>query len=584
MPASSPSDVTSALVHEGWNHLMSQRPLAAWGTWQRALRADPDSAAARQALETVEKAPELPLAARKVYRFRKPRTEAQRSRWERALRGVDLGEHAELAEVCERFGRLTAALGDDPEAWFNYGLCLAWTGQHRPAIACLEQVVSLEADANFNHAVEAWVLAEVLRQGGGAESLCDDLRYACTFPWKPDDTADLEAAFAEIRRIPTPRDPTRFEGDDGELEILEWLDRPMPAADSVRTEADLPRVLATIYITPGSLRLSSPRVDTLEEAEEKLRRLLGARAEKAQRMAAPLPLPFLDAEIWTARVPEGVDHAISGQLARETVEAYYENHWIHRPRQGLDNLSPLSAGQNARRGDAVARAKLEAVVRLREQLGSRPSAAALYQGYPFDRLRRRLGLEPGNPDAIDFQDLSCASAAELQSLVPEELDDPFLAEAFQSAAGLRDDPLASRFASELLRRPLERLRQVDLTAVFAPLIRQQMGQGNPQQALELLTQARDLGSELNRRSFDTWRAEILARTDQLEQAGRVYRDLIASAPDGSAAQVALDAAETLLDNGHRQEAKRFLVQALDLARAASVPWVENHARAILESC
>ncbi len=95
-------------------------------------------------------------------------------------------------------------MGDDPEASFNYGLCLAWTGQHRPAIACLEQVVSLEADASFNHAVEAWVLAEVLRQGGGAESLCDDLRYACTFPWKPGDTAELEAAFEEIRRIPTP--------------------------------------------------------------------------------------------------------------------------------------------------------------------------------------------------------------------------------------------------------------------------------------------------------------------------------------------------------------------------------------------
>ncbi len=147
----------------------------------------------------------------------------------------------------------------------------------------------------------------------------------------------------------------------------------MPPADSVRTEADLPRVLATVYITPGSLRLSSPRVDTLEEAEEKLRRLLGARAEKAQRVAAPLPLPFLDAEIWTARVPGGVDHAISGQLARETVEAYYENHWIHRPRQGLDNLSPLSAGQNAWRGDVVARAKLEAVVRSASNWAAAPA-------------------------------------------------------------------------------------------------------------------------------------------------------------------------------------------------------------------
>ena len=63
MTATSTQDPTLALVHEGWNHLMSQRPLAAWGTWQRVLRLDANSAAARQALETLEAAPELPLAA-----------------------------------------------------------------------------------------------------------------------------------------------------------------------------------------------------------------------------------------------------------------------------------------------------------------------------------------------------------------------------------------------------------------------------------------------------------------------------------------------------------------------------------------
>ena len=64
----------------------------------------------------------------------------------------------------------------------------------------------------------------------------------------------------------------------------------------------------------------------------------------------------------------------------------------------------------ASRGDAVARAKLTAVIRLREQLGNRPSALLLYQGYPFDRLRRRLGLELVYPNAVDPEDLGCASA------------------------------------------------------------------------------------------------------------------------------------------------------------------------------
>ena len=63
----------------------------------------------------------------------------------------------------------------------------------------------------------------------------------------------------------------------------------------------------------------------------------------------------------------------------------------------------------------------------------------LYQGYPFDRLRRRLGLELVYPSAVDMQDLGCASGAELDLLDLATLDDSRLVEAFTSAAGLRDD-------------------------------------------------------------------------------------------------------------------------------------------------
>ena len=143
MAATSTQDATLALVHEGWNHLMSQRPLAAWGTWQRALRLDPESAAARQALETLASAPDLPLAARQVYRFRKPAGEAQRAVWDQVLRN---GQTAELADAADAFGRLTCETPEDAEAWFNKGLCHAWLGQDRHAIECLDEVVRLEAD------------------------------------------------------------------------------------------------------------------------------------------------------------------------------------------------------------------------------------------------------------------------------------------------------------------------------------------------------------------------------------------------------------------------------------------------------
>ena len=90
-------------------------------------------------------------------------------------------------------------------------LCLAWAGLDRQAIECLDQVAGLEADSDPKKAVEAWTLAEILRQAGGAESLSDDLRYACTFAWNAEQTASLRTSFPEIRRIPTPRDPTRPE-------------------------------------------------------------------------------------------------------------------------------------------------------------------------------------------------------------------------------------------------------------------------------------------------------------------------------------------------------------------------------------
>ena len=192
-------DAVLALVHDGWNHLMSQRPLAAWGTWQRALQIDPGSVAARQALQTLEAAPDLPAAARKVYRFRKPTSESQRQRWDEELGKEETGR---IEDPVDAFGRLSELDPEDADSWFNRGLCLAWAGRDQEAIECLGQVVSLEADKEPRKAAEAWTLAEILRQGGGAENLSDDLRFACNFTWNDDDTPRLEESFVEIRRIP----------------------------------------------------------------------------------------------------------------------------------------------------------------------------------------------------------------------------------------------------------------------------------------------------------------------------------------------------------------------------------------------
>src|SRR5271168_1119143 len=92
MSSTSPSRSSMALVHEGWDHLRARRPLAAWGSWQRALRLDPGLTAAAQALSTLESAADLPGAARSVYRLRQPDDPARRAAWDDRLKARGAGE------------------------------------------------------------------------------------------------------------------------------------------------------------------------------------------------------------------------------------------------------------------------------------------------------------------------------------------------------------------------------------------------------------------------------------------------------------------------------------------------------------
>jgi tetratricopeptide (TPR) repeat protein len=578
MSGTAGNEPSTALIHEGWNHLTSQRPLAAWGSWQRVLRADPDSRAAQQALATLESAADLPLAARTSYRFRQPSDPARRTAWDARMR--DQGDN-ELEATADVFGRLAADDPTDSAAWYNRALCLAWMGKNVEAIGCLDRVVGLEAERAFDLAVDAWTLAEVLRQGGGAETLADDLRFACTLAWKPRDTSWLLEEFPEIQRIPTPRAPGAAADEQSEIEVFEWLDRPVSQLTGRSPAAALPpTVLASVYVKGHTLRLSSPRVETLDRIEEVLFPRLENGGGSVRREASPLPLPFLDADVWIFRIPPDLEPDRANHLSRESVERYLEDQWIHRPRHGLDSRSPLAASVAASRGDTVARAKLTAVIRLREQLGNRPSAILLYQGYPFDRLRRRLGLEMVYPTAVDVEDLGCASAAELDRLDPATLDDTRLVEAFMSAAGLKDDARTGRLATELLKRRPIALKSLDLALVVAPLVRQSIARNDIDGAVSWLKEARSIGDLATATTLEIWVAEVYARAKLPDRALKAYMPLIK--PDAAGAALALDAGEMMLDNGHFDEARVLLLLASDTARRQGRHWIERRARLLLD--
>ncbi|MHB1557253.1 MAG: hypothetical protein ACYC61_07220, partial [Isosphaeraceae bacterium] len=206
-------------LYQGWDHLRAGRPLAARACWrQAALHGGDIATAAAQAIATLDVAGDLPAAARASYQLRHPAAPTRRAAWDRRL--LDGGEgpnqggdgqdgpgSIDLASMADAFGRLVQEDPTDADAWYNLGLVLAWQGLNREAVAAFERVVALEAPGPFDHAVEAWALAEVLRQGAGAYELADALRYSFTIDWDPGDTEALLREFPEIQRLPPPQAP-----------------------------------------------------------------------------------------------------------------------------------------------------------------------------------------------------------------------------------------------------------------------------------------------------------------------------------------------------------------------------------------
>ncbi len=553
----------SALVQEGWGHLFLHRPLAAWACWQRAVRIDPGQTAALKALEGLSSATELPESARVEYRFRTPADEARRLRWDDGFGGRDLSD---LTAAAEAFARLAEDDPTDADAAENLALCLAWLGQNAHAIEALDQVVRLTAGSDFDRAVAAWKLAEVLRQGAGAEALAEDFSHAIdlTGSGEPDRLYEALASRAVLRRLPSPVDPA-VDPSRRDVTVDEWLSRPMPGPHEGEVRLDeLPRVLAIVFASDLVFKLSLPSFEGLIPVLASLSDL-GLDPTPTRN---PLPLAILDAAVWTIRLPEWVDDQSRRRLYRENVEDYYENRWINRPFVGLNGETPLKAGRVASGGDTALRAKLEAMIAVREELAARPASIELYQGYPFDRLRKRLDLPLKYPEAVDAIDEGCMSGPDLDAISPEALDDYALADAFRSAAALGDDDRTARFAIPLVEREPALIARIDLETIFAPLVRLALAKDDSSEALAWIDRAAEIDRDFHEgrraRVFATWKAELLARTDEPDEAVRVYQSLIDDSE--SPAWVAIDAAATLLDNGHPEHARGLAELAIEQAQ------------------
>ena len=567
-PSSKPLD----LVLAGWRHLDQQRPLAAWASWQRAIRADEDQAAARIALDRLATSAELPASSRREYRFRAPRDESRRIRWDAAFLGHELSD----LEVASRaFAELFEADPSDADALHNRALCLAWLGRNNEALDSLDRLVGLLAEDDFEAAVAAWVLCETLRQGGGSETRADEFRHTIDVPGRPRAMLDRLAGVAYLRRLPPPVDL----GED--VTIDEWLDRELPELDSssrsLRIE-EVPRVLAIVVASPAGLRFSLPSPEFLPLVVETIETSFGVAVEP---VATPLPIPLLDAAAWTIRLPQWLEEGDRLRLYRESVEDYYENRWLRRVRHALGGRSPREIAATGASTEPATHARLEALIRFREELADRTASRELYQGYPFDRLRRRLGLPIRDAGTIDPTDPGCMGVAELDSLELDSLEMTALVDAFRSALALGDDERTARFASRLLDGPGSPPAWIEPESLVAPLVRHAIAGGDPSEAGRRIDAAAE-SFPARRTIFRTWRAELHSRLDEPERAAGVYLTIIEGMSPDRGAHLALDGAMTLRDDGHLDEARALARRASELASRSGHPELERRVEDFLD--
>jgi hypothetical protein len=501
--------------------------------------------------------------------------EQARDRWNEVLGSVGLEE---LDAARAAFAAISDADPSDAQALYNEALCLAWLGRNTEAIAALDRVLTLLAVADPDRAERAWTLAEVLRLGAGAETEPDDL----SFTW-----VVARPANALLERWPNlvtrdvPRLPTGSSNSLEDVRVYDWLDRPPPDVRSVPIRpSDPPRALAVVIVTARELRVSTPDPSAFELLDEPAFNTVAFVLGQARKEAKPLALALADAAVGMTRAPRDLAEEARRDLERGAVEMYYESRYLHIPRRGLDDRTPLEAARAAQSGDAVARVKLSAVVRFREQLAARPGHELIYHGYPFDRLRRRLGLLEQEPSTVDSDDPSCMSEPELDALEPSALDDERLADAVESAAGFRDDHRTASFAAELARRNPKTFARFDPNSVIGPLVRDALASGSPERALELVEHARATVAEPYRRTMSIWMAELLAATGSPDKSRDIYLSILG--PPGSHAAVALDGAQTLLDNGHIEQALVLLREARSRAVLPEEKVVGERAEALLE--
>ncbi len=561
---------------------MLNRPVAARAALEQVVHFQPTDAELRQQFESEfsEEGP-YPEAGYKKYTFRptaKPVPESAAT--------------GKLSDARKAFENLTQVTPDDPAAWFNLGVVLAWIGEQPKAVAALVKSIELETDDH--RAEEAGALAEVLRCGYGMENDTDHLAYTFILPIR-----DPNAVMALLRQYDQARKLRNVRAYQDSGMMVGMIVEEMPSLLAVGS-VTLARITARLMVSNGVLRLSHPNRDAVAKVADEMRTALQLAVE--QPVESSNPLNFGDVVLEALAQPTVTgDLNMAEAKLRDHATNYFENQWMHRPLKSLSGNSAIDAvGSKLLRKHVFGVVKfLEDCLKLAQPSKQVGEEVVPIEMYDFASLRHKLGLEYVSaappqvnvpeekveekkpvdvpPPAPKKREISALNTPELAALDVAALSVDELEQAMRAAVKLDARELAVAFAQAGVLKPFDAAKP-DRYPLFATAITGAAATGDIARAAELIDQGVKYDADHNgghrATDYTLRKAQLYVKAKDAEKAAAEFDALVALHPDEG--KFYTTAAEEMLRMKSGANALRFAEAGLETARRTNNRDLEGH--------
>jgi len=568
------------------NELMLNRPVAARAALERTIHFLPGEAEVREQFEALfGEESRLPACARKAYSFRPTAKPVSAD--------AATGKLSDARKAFETLAQLTP---DDPAAWFNLGVVLAWLGEQPKAVEALLKSVELETDDH--RAEEAAALAEVLRCGQGMENDADYLEHGFVFPIRdPGPIMQWLQGMAEARRLLG----IQQDREAGAMSAMIVEELPTLLAVGGTTMA---KVVAKVSIAQGVVRFWHPDRDTVAAVADEFRTRVNLAVEQPQELTTPVN--FGDVALEAIAYPtQSASLEQAEEKLRDRARNFFEEIWAHRARKSLAGNSPIDAvGSTLMRKRAFGAVKFmedcfvglvphkkigEAVVpmavydfaNLRHKVGleyvSAPPPNVKVPAEPSEVVRSRGGEATTSPPRHPTTSIAAMNAGELAGLDVAALSVDDLEKAMRAALKLDARELAVAFAQAGVLKPFDSAKP-DRYPLYATAITGAASEGDLAKAIQIATQGEQYDAEHNGGGraveFGLKKAQLFVRKKDIEGAVSAFDGLIAKHPEEG--KFYTTAAEEMLRLKNGKQALYFAEKGLSKARETGNRDLEGH--------